>query len=51
MLSKGPPTATVMCKYLPFKATPPPSPMSKKEKLQPTSIPKKLWVKVSSKKF
>jgi len=26
---KGPPTATVMCKYHPFERTPPQSPMSK----------------------
>jgi len=43
-----------MCKYYPFKATPPPFPMCKSRKAsKPTSIglPKKLWVKISSKKF
>jgi len=32
-LSKEPPTATVMCKYHPFRAAPPPSPVSKQRKV------------------
>jgi len=42
MLSKGPPTATAMCKYLAFKGIPPPSPKGQiKKSFKPTSEHKK----------
>jgi len=46
MLSKGPSTATAMCKYLAFKGIPPPSPKKQiKKSFKPTSEPKeKFWV-------
>jgi len=51
MLSKGPPTATVMCKYRPFKATHHHLQWTNTESFKPLRNLKKLWVKISSKKF
>jgi len=43
LLSKGPPTVTVMCKYYAFKGAPPPSSLLQiKKSFKPTSLPKKL---------
>jgi len=47
MLSMGPATATVTFKYLPFKGTPPLSPMSKQRKASNQLLHlKELWVKI-----
>jgi len=67
MLAKGTQTAVVMCKYYAFKGAPnsncnvevpffqsDPTTISNeqiKKNFKSTSIPKKLWVKISSKKF